>query len=116
MKSVIRSIAVTLVTLGVVEVASAIPQLINYQGYLTDDLGNPVADGNYRLVFRIWDAETGPHELWSEDPNPSPPILHSSCRSSQRGATISFHSSAEPPPRTWSLSTALSKMDMRKLS
>ena len=52
---------------GIVGIASAIPQLINYQGFLTDDGGNPVADGNYSLTFRIWDAETGPNQLWSED-------------------------------------------------
>ncbi len=46
---------------------NAIPQLINYQGYLTDDLGDPVTDGDYSLVFRIWDAETDGVQLWSED-------------------------------------------------
>jgi len=55
------------IIVGIVGIASAIPQLINYQGFLTDDGGNPVADGNYSLTFRIWDAETGPNQLWSED-------------------------------------------------
>ncbi len=61
--------------LGIVGIASAIPQLINYQGYLTDDVGNPVADGDYSLTFRIWDAETGPNQLWSED-HPTVSVAH----------------------------------------
>ncbi len=55
------------IMVGIVGIASAIPQLINYQGFLTDDAGVPVADGNYSLTFRIWDAETGGTQLWSED-------------------------------------------------
>ncbi len=42
-----------------------IPHQINYQGYLTDDQGNPL-DGHYDLVFRIYDEETGGNLLWSE--------------------------------------------------
>lgn len=35
-----------------------IPALINYQGRLTDTLGNPVASGYYEIAFRIWDDAT----------------------------------------------------------
>ena len=45
--------------------ASAVPELINYQGYLTDAGGNPV-NGDVAITFRIWDAEVGGTELWSE--------------------------------------------------
>ncbi len=55
--------AMTLVFTGSVE---AIPELINYQGYLTDDGGNPVADGDYQLTFRIYDQEVGGVPLWTE--------------------------------------------------
>jgi hypothetical protein len=30
------------------------PPLINYQGRLTDDQGQPLASGGYRLAFRLW--------------------------------------------------------------
>lgn len=37
---------------------SGIPAAINYQGKLTDNLGNPVASGYYEVSFRIWDHPT----------------------------------------------------------
>ena len=43
-----------------------LPQLINYQGRLTDAQGNPL-NGAYNLKFTLWDAETGGNQLWSED-------------------------------------------------
>jgi len=43
-----------------------IPHLINYQGKLTDTNGNPVADGNYSITFRIYDAAGGGTLLWEE--------------------------------------------------
>ncbi len=43
-----------------------IPELINYQGRITDNLGAPVPDGSYELIFKIWDAPTGGDEKWSE--------------------------------------------------
>src|SRR4030067_1170121 len=45
----------------------AVPSLINFQGILTDTLGNPVADGNYSVTFRIYDAASGGNILWQED-------------------------------------------------
>ncbi len=33
-----------------------IPAAINYQGTLTDNLGNPVTNGYYQVQFRIWDS------------------------------------------------------------
>ena len=35
---------------------AAAPQLINFQSLLADSAGSPVADGNYSVVFTIWDA------------------------------------------------------------
>jgi hypothetical protein len=53
---------VVLVTAGV---ASAdIPQVISYQGKVTDSGGTPVADGSYTMRFRIMDAPTGGNVLW----------------------------------------------------
>jgi hypothetical protein len=45
--------------------ALAVPEVINYQGYLTDAGGNPL-NGDVGITFRIWSAEVGGTELWSE--------------------------------------------------
>jgi hypothetical protein len=42
-----------------------IPKLINYQGMLTDDSGNPLT-GSYDLTFYIYDDTTGGELEWSE--------------------------------------------------
>ena len=45
---------------------AAIPKYINFQGKLTDDIGNPVADGSYSITFRLYSAQTGGTALWTE--------------------------------------------------
>ncbi len=45
-------------------VSAEIPQMISYQGKVTDASGTPVADGNYPMRFRIYDAATGGTPLW----------------------------------------------------
>jgi hypothetical protein len=59
-------ICMAAIMFGVGIAYGAVPQMITYQGLLTDDTGAPVADGDYSLTFRIYDAETGRNELWSE--------------------------------------------------
>jgi len=44
----------------------AVPQLINFQGVLNTPGGTPVANGNYALTFRIYDAPAGGVLLWQE--------------------------------------------------
>jgi hypothetical protein len=47
------------------------PQLINYQGRLTDVTGTPLSDGPHSVQFRIWDDTTltgAPHILWDSGP------------------------------------------------
>ncbi len=46
--------------------SSFIPRLVSYQGLLTDDLGNLVADANYSIRFRIYTKVTGGALLWDE--------------------------------------------------
>jgi len=41
-----------------------IPNVISYQGKVTDSGGDPVADGNYTMRFRIYDASTGGSVEW----------------------------------------------------
>lgn len=42
-----------------------VPNLIDYQGRLTDDNGDPVT-GNVSITFSIYDVETGGTALWTE--------------------------------------------------
>ena len=42
-----------------------IPQTINYQGYLTDSIGNPL-NGTVDMVFALYDVDTGGSPLWTE--------------------------------------------------
>lgn len=42
-----------------------VPQQINYQGYLTDNSGNPV-NGDHTMTFTIYNADSGGTGLWTE--------------------------------------------------
>ncbi len=42
--------------------------MINYQGMLTDNSGNPLS-GSYNLTFKIWTDTTGGSSLWTETQN-----------------------------------------------
>ncbi len=44
---------------------AAVPQMINYQGRLTDSTGKPVADGPYLLKFKMYGTAAGDDSLWS---------------------------------------------------
>lgn len=46
--------------------AAAAPNLINYQGVLTDSTGAPVANATQAMTFRLYDAETAGTLLWEE--------------------------------------------------
>lgn len=43
-----------------------IPKTMSYQGILTDTTGNPVANGDYSMIFRIYDVASGGAVLWIE--------------------------------------------------
>lgn len=47
---------------------SAIPETINYQGYLTDSSGNPINTPR-NMTFRIYTAASGGTALWTETHN-----------------------------------------------
>ena len=47
-------------------VFAEIPRLINYQGRATDTSDNPVSDGDYPVVFYLYDAPTSGTMLWIE--------------------------------------------------
>ena len=44
---------------------AAVPQTVNYQGYLTDSGGTPV-DGTVQMTFKIYNVATGGIALWTE--------------------------------------------------
>jgi hypothetical protein len=48
---------------------AAVPQLINFQSLLTDSAGTPIANGNYSVVFTIWDAAAAGTSVWTETQN-----------------------------------------------
>lgn len=52
--------------LGTQGVHAGVPQMINYQGSLTDKNGTPVPNGNYSIEFKIYDVASGGAALWSE--------------------------------------------------
>ena len=67
MKHLMRS-AIALLVICPVMISSlhaqALPNSFNYQGRLTDTAGTPMPNGNYQMVFSIWDAVTGGNQLW----------------------------------------------------
>jgi hypothetical protein len=43
---------------------------VSFQGFLTDNAGDPVADGTYNFVFGLWNVPTGgTFPLWTETQN-----------------------------------------------
>ncbi len=44
--------------------AQTLPSSFNYQGRLTDTAGTPLPNGNYQMIFSIWDAVAGGNQLW----------------------------------------------------
>ncbi|MCH9032249.1 MAG: hypothetical protein IIB00_08330 [candidate division Zixibacteria bacterium] len=46
-------------------VKAAVPQLINYQGRLTDTPGSPLS-GDYEITFTLYDTPSGGASIWSE--------------------------------------------------
>jgi len=52
---------------GIGAEAITIPQMLSYQGKLTDTLGVPVADGEYPMMFLLYTVPTGGSAFWSEN-------------------------------------------------
>ncbi len=96
----------------------AVPNLINFQGILTDTLGNPVPDGNYSVTFRIYDAASAGNIIWQEAQlvttsqglftyilGSATPIPDTVFKSDQRWLGIQIGSNPELSPRTRLTST-----------
>ena len=65
MKRMIGMLGILLFVLAGVTQVSAVPSLINYQGVLTDQEGEPLS-GTYFMTFIIYDAASGGNQLWTE--------------------------------------------------
>src|SRR4030065_28593 len=67
-----RSTSVVLVIMAVAFLSSvalsqvSVPNLVNFQGRLTDTSGVPVADGAYGVTFRLYTAPAGGSLAWAE--------------------------------------------------
>ncbi len=64
MQTFLSSLAVMVLLSAVVYAAT--PDKVSYQGFLTDGVGDPVANGSYSVNFTIYDAASGGTALWSE--------------------------------------------------
>lgn len=51
---------------GIAALAADVPQLINFQGRLTDAVGQTVPDNSYTVTFRLYDNLTGGTLQWEE--------------------------------------------------
>ena len=57
----------TLLMMCAMLVIADVPQLINYQGYLTDTEGNPLDDAWVNITFRLYGDAAGGEPLWEEN-------------------------------------------------
>lgn len=58
------------VFISAVAYGADVPELINYQGRLTDASGDPLDDGVYDLMFTIYDDSAVGSALWTSGPQP----------------------------------------------
>jgi len=71
--TIVAGIAATLAVFsGVAEADMALR--LNYQGRLTDANGVPIADGNYNMVFQIYNAESGGSSVWGPETHVNVPV------------------------------------------
>jgi microcystin-dependent protein len=66
LKIVLFIVSTVFIFLSIPQVYCGVPQLINYQGKLSDKNGVAVPDGNYNVQFKIYDVASGGTALWSE--------------------------------------------------
>lgn|GEM_PF-791760 len=63
-KCFVAAMLLLILSIGLADAGT--PQLVSYQGRLTDSDGEPVEDGNYDLTLSIWDALSTGNSKWSE--------------------------------------------------
>ena len=57
---------ITLCMLTAIPAFAQIPQTMSYQGVLSDEAGNAVADGSYVLNFALYETAEGGTAIWQE--------------------------------------------------
>lgn len=65
MRKLVTLLAMVIFTLAASPSWSEIPHMMNYNGMLTDDAGNPL-NGSYDLTFAIYDVDAGGTASWIE--------------------------------------------------
>ena len=63
-------LVIVALAISAVDVTAEVPQMINYQGRLTDPEGVSVEDGPYLIKFKIYGSESGDDSLWSSGYQP----------------------------------------------
>jgi hypothetical protein len=69
MKRIVLTVLAAAAFLAVTSIAygqASVPNLVNFQGLLTDTAGNPVSDGTYGVNFLLYDIPAGGVSLWTE--------------------------------------------------
>ncbi len=66
MRNFTVSVVLTLLLLYFQGLSAQIPEIISYQGLLSDSEGNAVEDGSYDLTFRLFEAQNAGEAVWSE--------------------------------------------------
>jgi len=66
MRNFTVSVVLTLFLLYFQGLSAQIPEIISYQGLLSDSEGNPVENGSYDLTFRLFEAQNAGEAVWSE--------------------------------------------------
>ena len=66
LKGTVAALLLLLVTSLALGQAS-VPNLINFQGRLTDASGNPVADGAHTVNFTLWTLPAAGVNVWTEN-------------------------------------------------
>ena len=65
MKNLLLSLSL-IILLTAITVTGQIPQTMSYQGVLTDNSGVTVPDGDYSILFNLYDVSTSGSPLWTE--------------------------------------------------
>jgi microcystin-dependent protein len=67
-----RTLAFLILSLSLASLkAQSVPPLMNYQGHLTDESGQPLPNGVYRVAFKLYEEPTSGTPLWQEEQNVS---------------------------------------------
>lgn len=62
---IMTAILVVSLVCGGILIGGGVPETINYQGMLTQPSGDPVPNGDYQVVFNIYDVVSGGSALWT---------------------------------------------------